>query len=146
MRLNLLRFIKYIFLIGGIILIFGGCMTLQTDKEYKKSGVKTDAYIERIEVEQQYINEKYHYYHHVFVSFEVDGEIYGGELNYYDSSMNEGDITEIYYMPDNPEHFICAKNGSIVSILLVCFGVAFEIIFVIWIIIHIKLNKSTRAY
>lgn len=129
------------FLLAGTSLLFGGWQTLQTERDYNDNGIKLAAHIDNIETEQKYYGNKHTYTHHVFVSFEVNGEHYNGELNYYDSSMKVGGAAEIYYMPDNPSHFIYAKDGEIQSKKLIYAGILCETIFVALIILRIKISK-----
>lgn len=47
-----------------------------------------------------------HRRHHVIVEYEVDGEVYSGDLGYYVSSMRRGQYVTVYYDPENPDYIM----------------------------------------
>lgn len=74
-----------------------------------------------MELSEAVITEIYEYgdEHVVYVDYQFDGEFYSHKsLGYYSSSMREGDYTEIYVNPQNPDD-IMGKNASNVGLFVV---------------------------
>ena len=62
--------------------------------------------------------------HSVMVEYIVDGEIYRGLLEYYSSSMREGQYVNVYYDPEDPSHTMTNPvfASLIMLILILAFG------------------------
>lgn len=103
-----------------------------SDAVYEREGVKTEAIIERIDIDYDDEGEAEH---EVFVSFTANGERIYGKLNTYFAGMDEGDTVEIYYLPYSPHDFRYAGAGdSLVNFILLFFGlfmVGFPLYFII---------------
>lgn len=64
--------------------------------------------------------------HDVFVTFSYDGETYENvELNFWDTSFEEGGEIEIFVNPDNPSEIFSSTPYIILTVVLFVFGGAF---------------------
>lgn len=110
--------------------------------EFKKTAHTTTGYISSIKV---YYSKDYKEEHSVFVEYTVDGQVYEKELNYYDSSMYEGQSMEIYYNPEHPgDSRIEEGHFGIFHIVGILFSVL-GMIFISYCIIHrIKIYRILK--
>ncbi len=108
-------------LVFGAIFIGLSVYSFINDAKFQRDGIKTNALIERIEVD--YDDEGDADYD-VFVSFTANGERVYGRLNTYFAGMDEGDSVEIYYLPSSPDDFRYAGSGNkLVNYILLFFGI-----------------------
>ena len=96
---------------------------------FKETALTTDAVITNIDTYTERTHTRKHgsktkTRHVVSVEYVVDGEIYNKTLDHYDSSMDEGDIIEIYYNPDNPNQQMSDPTFPVIilSVFAVIFG------------------------
>lgn len=83
----------------------------------------------------------------VNIVYSVDGTIYSGKLNYYNSKMYKGQKIEISYKSENPEEYYSNPFSSefgINSVLLICSFVAPLIIILISIILILSSRKRKK--
>ena len=114
-------------LLLGLLLIGIGIFINKRNQELEQNAWKTMAKIVRIESSYSSDDED----HNVFVEFEVDNNTYGGELDYYDSSMYEGKEVEIYFDKNNPNDFKSVEGSKIFVILFLVMGGFFVIISIV---------------
>ena len=108
--------VNIILIVTAVVLAVFGEYLLKRASFYENNGVKTEAEITSIVVERTSKGEKRHT---AIVQFQVDGKTYGGELDYYDSSMREGGKTPVYYLPDDPNDFAAAVVMVVVVVRFV---------------------------
>lgn len=130
-----------IFLIVGIGVMVAFVFIKKDTDEFMKDAKETIAEIIEIKMEYDSLNEEYDYT--VYVEFKVDGKIYSGMLNEYNSSMREGDEVTIYYDPYDPQTFKSSGTGIFIYIFLLV-GAIFAIIGAVLIISEIKKSKKTK--
>ena len=130
---KIMIFLGSLFTFIGLITLGLGVWLYINTQSFKENAKQTEARI--IDIQSEYRNEDIDY--NVYVTFNVDGKIYYGELNYYTSSMNIGDQVKIYYDPDNPNNFR-SNNFEIGIIIAGIIGFAFTAIGLIFLIINIR--------
>lgn len=112
------------FFIAGMIFVSVGVAVHISDANFKESALTTTGTI--IDIRSSTDSDGDTDYD-VVVEFIVKGQRYSGKLNYYFSSMDEGDTLTIYYNPDNPNDFM-GENSVTGLIILIIFGGVFALI------------------
>lgn len=132
------------FVLGLIMLIVGISLAISTNN-FMKTAVSTSATITRIDSRRDSDGDTNYT---VIVEFKVDGQTYGGELNYYTSSMYVGKNETVYYDPSNPNHFK-GKGSEIVNYILPIMGIVFMLVgggIIMSMILKAKKKKKVLAY
>lgn len=132
---SVLLLIGILFSVIGTAFLVAGIAVLIGHNTFIDNAVQTEAEITRIESDSYRRNGKTHTDYDVWVEYEVDGEIYEEELGYYNSSMNEGDIIDVYYDPDNPSDV--SSGSKILELIFILIGGVFAVLGVILIIVNI---------
>ena len=130
--------INIILIVTAVVLAVFGVYLLKRAKFYENNGVKTEAEITSIVVERTSKGEKRHT---AIVQFQVDGKTYGGELDYYDSSMREGGKTPVYYLPDDPNDFHSAELNYLPSIV---FFIAAAVVTVVVVVRFVRKPTASQ--
>lgn len=112
------------FFIIGVVFAAIGVMMHVHNTNFKENALTTNGTIIDI---RTYTDSDGDTSHDVFVEYYVDGVLYDGELNYYTSSMEEGDSVKIYYDPNNPGDFI-GEDSTVGLIIFVIIGSVFALI------------------
>lgn len=127
------------FVIGSLFAGIGGVL-LYGNIKFKKSAETCEALITEIEV---YRDSDGDTYHNVFVRYEIDGHIYDEELNYYTSSMSEGDVITLYYDPANPSKTV-VDGDNFLFIVFIGLGSVFAIMGLCFLIKAIKDKRMIK--
>lgn len=132
------KFIGIFFLTLGILAIGIGVYFKIDIESFKKNAVETEATITHIDSKRHSDGDTSYV---VKVSFLVDGQEYGGDLNYYSSSMYVGKKEKIYYDSSNPNHF---KSGddSFVTWIFILVGTIASVVGGGCLIYIIRKNKK----
>ena len=105
-----------IFFAIGLILAIVGVAVHINDVNFKESALTTTGTIVDI---SSYTDSDGDTDYNVVIEFRVNGKKYSGRLNYYYSSMYEGDSLTIYYDPDNPSDFIGEDSVTGIIVLII---------------------------
>lgn len=128
-------------IIFALIFIGVGVYLSVRELEFVNGGTKTQATIVDIET---YRDSDGDLNHRVYVTYTVDGSVYGGRLDTYTSSMRVGNTVPIYYMTDNPTVFTYAKFNFLFPVIFILCGVLVLVLAVIPIISDAKNNKKLK--
>lgn len=112
-----LKLVGVVLLVVGLLIGVVGPILVKKAEVKEEDRVYTTATITRIEVYGMDDDET----HDVYVEYRVGGEKIENELNYYTSSMREGDTIEIYYDKNNVNR-IGSKGGDNLFILFPILG------------------------
>lgn len=125
---KIIKLLGIIFAFIGALFVVVGIFAYKVGNDFKKTAVSTKAEIMNIQ--------SYDDSHNVLVEFDVDGQTYTGQLNYYDNSMYVGKEVTVYYNPDNPNDFRGADYvwGYLIFVLV---GSIFFIIGMIFVIVTV---------
>lgn len=130
-----------IFALVGTIIIIVGIITNVKMSQFKESAVEVNGVIEDIVIEEHTDETDYD----VFVAFEYDGEYYEDvHLDFYSSSMYEGQEIELLIDPDNPTDVHTSDGDLFFTLMFVGLGGLFALIGYIILIVSI-LNKKKKA-
>lgn len=116
--------IGWVFLIFGVLFSVFGAFSYVSEQDFKKTALTTNGTIYDI---VSYSDSDGDTSYDVYVEFYVDGQLYNGKLNYYYSSMDEGDSLTIYYNPEDPSDFV-GDGSSTGLILFVVLGGIFGLV------------------
>lgn len=127
------------FVIGLVLAAVGGFRHVSYNK-FMKTAETTWAEITDIEEDVYYRKGRRRTRHHAWVEYEVDGCVYTGKLDNYNSSMYIGADIEVYYDPADPSE---VRTGSrTAEIILFSMGGGFAVLGGVFLIIVIaKKNK-----
>lgn len=139
---SVLMLIGVIFSVIGTAFLVVGIAALIFHNSFIDNAVQTNAEITRIESDSYRRNGKTHTDYDVWVEYEADGEIYEEELGYYSSGMDEGDIIDVYYDPDNPSDV--SSGSKILELIFTLIGGIFAVLGVILIIINILFGNRRK--
>ena len=119
------RFIGLFFSCFGLFWILPGLLVFSSQRNsYNRlsaEGIKTTAVISYIEV---IYDDDDSASHDAYVTFTAgNGEDITAKLNYYRSSMHEGDHIEIYYDPSNPVKIVAVKDNSYFFLFVLFCGI-----------------------
>ncbi len=132
-----------VFSFAGIILIIIGIAIFAGDKKFEATAEKTDAIITDINTYYSRSGGKRKRHHDVYIKYEVDGQQYERELNYYRSSMYTGQTIEIMYNPEKPGEI--RAGNSLVMLLIICgMGAVFTAVGVPFLVSSIKGGSKKR--
>lgn len=124
----------------GIIFIIVTVVVSTTGKKSIENYLPVQATIKEI----RYVGDN----HKPYVEYEVDGQTYHSELNFYSSSMYEGQKIEILYNPDMPSQTASEDAFKIIGFVFGLIGGIFLIAGIIPIIFGIvatvKLSKAPK--
>lgn len=123
-----------IFFIIGAIFATIGVVVYNNETNFKESALITDATIVDI---RAVVDSDGETSYDVYVEYYVDSVLYDGKLNYYNSTMEHGDLVKIYYDPNNPEKFVGDGSTSVLIIMIIIGGI-FSILGIGFIIFNIK--------
>ena len=138
MKKNPLLFIGLLFAIIGSIFFGIGCVTFVEHNEFMETAVPVEAFIDSISVTGSGDDKDYD----VHVYYKYNNETISNYLNFYSSSMHEGDVLTIYCDPMNPHR---VESGSpVFSILFGGLGGVFAIIGFTLTISSIRSNKKDK--
>ena len=120
--LDIHRFMGLFFSCFGLFWILTGLLVFSAQwNSYNRlsvEGIKTTAVINLIEVTYDDDDSASH---DVYVTFTAGNrEEITAKLNYYRSSMHEGDRIEIYYDPSNPVKIVSVRDNSYIFVLVFC--------------------------
>lgn len=118
-RLIVVMFCLGIAGIGALLVVFG---MKQSEKIEEKAEYYVDVEARIVDIVVRYSGDDTHY--DVFVEYEYNGKTYGGELNYYTSTMGIGGVVELMCDPDKPHEFI-AKGvfGNVGKVICIVGGI-----------------------
>lgn len=126
----------------GALLILVGIKQNEEAKEKAEYYVEVEATISDIVRDRTGDDTNYF----VFIEYEYDNKIFGGELNYYTSAMNVGDTVEIMCDPNNPMEFISKSFfGKIGGILCIIGGIFIGVSLFIMIICLVATRKKKNV-
>lgn len=128
-------------IIFALIFIGVGVYLSVRELEFVNGGTKTQATIVDIE---SYYDSDGDLNHRVYVTYEVDGTVYGGRLDTYTSSMRVGNTVPVYYMTDNPTEFTYAKLNFLFPVIFILCGVLVLMLAIIPSISDAKNNKKIK--
>lgn len=115
-----------IFLLIGLFMLGGGVMSHIAFTNFEKSAKETEAVITNIDTSRRHSQGETKTEHTVYVSYEVDGQQYHEQLNYYTSSMRVGQRIKLLYNPDDPNDITTGNN--ILTYVLCTIGGVFTLI------------------
>lgn len=124
-----------VFLLIGIVFLSISLFSTISYNKFKESAGTCNAVITTIESHYDSNSESTN--HDVYVRYEVNGVIYDNELNYYESSMDEGDIVTLYYNKDNPND-IMIDGQTFFFLIFAIMGAIMTIVGTICLVIFIK--------
>lgn len=116
--------ISILFSIIGIVIVGTGIYFQIANANFMKTAIKTDAVIESITSHLDSDNDRVY---DVYVSYQIEGEVYGGELNSWNNKMYEGKTVSVYYNPANPADFK-DSSANYIGFLVIGLGSLFAII------------------
>ena len=153
-KVNWITFIiGLIFMCSGIGVIFLGVFVDKKNAEFMETAEETEATIVDIVATREYdrMDERYETKHTVYVSYEVDGEMYEYvDLSYYTSSMRIGDTVTVYYDPLNPYNIETGAGMKIIFIAMSILGGIFTVAGLVLMVCSIKrttkLKKIGKRY
>ncbi len=128
-------------IIFALIFIGVGVYLSVRELEFVNGGTKTQATIVDIEA---YYDSDGDLNHRVYVTYEVDGTVYGGILDTYTSSMRVGNTVPVYYMTDNPSEFTYAKLNFLFPVIFILCGVLVLVLAIIPTVSDAKRNKKLK--
>lgn len=128
-------------IIFALIFIGVGVYLSVRELEFVNGGTKTQATIVDIE---SYYDSDGDLNHRVYVTYEVDGTVYGGRLDTYTSSMRVGNTVPVYYMTDNPSEFTYAKLNFLFPVIFILCGVLVLVLAIIPTVSNAKRNKKLK--
>ena len=128
-------------IIFALIFIGVGVYLSVRELEFVNGGTKTQATIVDIET---YRDSDGDLNHRVYVTYTVDGSVYGGRLDTYTSSMRVGNTVPIYYMTDNPSEFTYAKLNFLFPVIFILCGVLVLVLAIIPTVSDAKRNKKLK--
>lgn len=133
--------ISLVALLIGIGFIIGGFAYRKSTNDFFESANSTTATIDRIE---RYLDSDGEYEYDVFVSYEAEGQIFNNvELNYYSSSMNEGQEFTVYYQSNRPSSIKVKEGSMLFFIVFVIAGSAWALVGLISLVL-ILLDKRKQ--
>ena len=136
MKKNPLLLVGLIFALVGFLLVGVAFTTLRNHNEFMETAVPVEAFIDSIIVTDSANKKSYD----VHVYYIYDNKTISNELNFYNSSMHEGDIITLYCDPMNPYHV--EEERPIFSIIFMAIGGTFATIGVILIILNFRVKKT----
>ncbi|MBE6852123.1 MAG: DUF3592 domain-containing protein [Ruminococcus sp.] len=123
-KVGSMSIVLVVFLLVGLVLSVIGIVQFKQHIDFNKTMPETEAIITEIKSHRSYSNGKSKKYHDVYISYRTeDGDKEKAKLNYYTSSMNEGDVVKIHYNPDRPGEIKTKKYTT--EIVMVLIGVVF---------------------
>lgn len=123
---KLLYLFPAIFLAVGLGLFTGGLIWLISCFQFRETAVEVPGIITEI---TEYRNSDGEYNHHVYVSYEYNGEVFENiSLNAYSGSMYEGENIILLYDPERPGKVRLKSMLYFGPILLMGMGVLFSVI------------------
>ena len=127
-----------IFALVGTIIIIVGIITNVKTSQFKESAVEVNGVIEDIVIEEHTDETDYD----VYVSYEYDGEYYEDvHLDFYSSSMYEGQEIDLLIDPDNPTDVHTNDGDLFFTLMFVGLGGLFALIgYIILIVFNIFLH------
>lgn len=133
-------FISLTAVIFGLVFIVVAVVVSSSGKKSIENYLPVEATIKEI----RYVDDN----HKPYVEYEVDGETYHSELNFYSSSMYEGQRIEVLYNPENPSQTASEDAFKIIGFVFGLIGgiflVAGLIPMTIGIIATVKLSKAPK--
>lgn len=119
MKIKSKVFIVLAFILVGAFFIVLGIIIGNSQKKFMETAVSTEAVITKITEHRSGGEKKYRPY----ITYSVDGVTYSDvRLGYYKRGMDEGDVIEIYYDPENPEDFIAGHASNLMPAILCIVG------------------------
>lgn len=134
--------IGIIFAFIGVTFIIAGFIVSAQTKSFLNNSEQTDAVISQIEADHYKMNGKRRINYDVWVKYTVDGIQYEEFLNYYSSSMHEGDIITINYDPNDPSKIISSSGSIVIVLVFIPIGGVFALLGFILIIQKIISDSS----
>ena len=135
----------WIFAVVGLVLLAVG-VVLTARRPPEEDRIYTQATI--VSIEQRYghdsFNSNRNSEHLVIVEYEVDGQRYAEKLDYYSSSMREGDAVQIYTVPGRPDEPRSKAGDTMLTALLCGLGGLFALVGLI-LVIRQTLRRSRDA-
>lgn len=132
------------FLFAGTVLFAAGLLMYMSNQNFKKSAVQTESVITDINRYRNYNNTdssgKYTY--EVSVAFTVDGVVYEGLINEWNSGMYIGQKITVFYNPDDPWDF--RTDSSLISFIFIPLGLLCMLIGAIALILMIRKNAAKK--
>ena len=123
----------FIFILGGIVLIYLGIKTVTNTISIKKNGIVVEATIIN---KMRFTNKRNYKKGNVIlyqVNYMVNGESYIDSFESFSTSYREGDPIAIYYLKDNPKKIFTHIESSNIGIrVCVNLGIALFLIFLGW--------------
>ncbi len=123
-----------IFILFGIGMIIGG-ITLYSNMQDTYGYASVEGQISRIDVQRRQTTGKTKYSYTPYVKYVVDNVTYETSLNYYTSTMHQGDSITIYYNENNPNDIKVNEGSILVLVSLSVMGFIFFIagVVVFWV-------------
>jgi len=135
-----------IFALVGVGLCIGAFYMYTSDANFKKTALETSATIANINTyTKRDSNDDITTEHDVYVSFNVNGKDYYGNLGYYYTGMHEGQTVAILYNPNNPQDFRSKSGGIFGSAIMAFMGIAFFLIGLLSLLAQQKRKKQKEA-
>lgn len=130
------------FLLVGSGLIVGGVVTRNYSNDFFKSAKSTTATIDKIE---RYRDSDGESEYDVLVSYEAEGQYYDDiELDYYNSSMYQGQQLTVYYQATRPNIIKTKVDSFFIFAILIGMGSLFALIGLILSIIGFNIKPKQR--
>lgn len=139
---NTPAFVGLVFMAIGLIFLIVGIIIGAVGSNFAENADEVMALITEIDVEWDADGD---IHHKVFVDYSYNGQDYQYvHLDYYSSSMFEGDEIEILVSRENPRKISSAKGTMVMVIIFASLGLAFTIGAMIPFILMIR-NKAKRT-